>query len=166
MKQINNGFADFYYLDEEGNVFDIRKNRYLKRNKFNYKLRDTEGKIKNATLKTLYKLVYNKNFCKDEVESAEGEIWKDIEGTEGKYQASSLGRIKSKVGYESSIMIPTLSEKGYYKITIVIEGKPKKMFVHKIIFETFNQKKKEGFEIHHKNRHKNRKFDIKSCRIK
>ena len=67
MKQINNGFADFYYLDEEGNVFDIRKNRYLKRNKFNYKLRDTEGKIKNVTLKKMYKLVYNKNFCKDAV---------------------------------------------------------------------------------------------------
>ena len=156
MKQINNGFADFYYLDEEGNVFDIRKNRYLKRNKYNYKLRDTEGKIKNVTLKKLYKLVYNKNFCKDAVESAEGEIWKDIEGTEGKYEASSSGRIKSKVGYESFIMIPTLSEKGYYKITIVIEGISKKMFVHKIIFETFKQKKKEGFEIHHKNRHKNR----------
>lgn len=156
MKQINNGFADYYFLDKEGRVLDIRKNKYLKMNNHNYKLRDTEGKIKNASLKKLYKLVYNENFCIDTVESAEGEIWKDIEGTEGIYQASSLGRIKSKYNYESSILIPIETEKGYYKVNIVINNIAKKVFVHKLVFEAFEHKKKEGFEIHHKNRQKNR----------
>ena len=44
MKKIQNGFADYYYLDEEGKVYNSQSQKYIKKyNKHSYKLKTKEG---------------------------------------------------------------------------------------------------------------------------
>lgn len=63
------------------------------------------------------------------------EEWKWIPGFEGKYQASTLGRIKSfKQSKEGLIMTGTSSRDG--RIRVNLEGK--KYLVHRLILLTFN----------------------------
>lgn len=78
----------------------------------------------------------------------EKEIWKDIPGWEGYYQASNLGRIRSLDRYEEfmnnngkistrlrkgRVMKQTIVQNGYCVVTLC--GKRK--YVHRIIAETF-----------------------------
>lgn len=64
------------------------------------------------------------------------EIWKDLEGREGIYQASNMGRVRSfKRGYEI-ILRPASNRKGYKMVAI--DGKTKQ--VHRIVLETFKGK--------------------------
>ena len=89
------------------------------------------------------------------------EIWKDIPGYEGLYQASNLGRIKGlkrKVstgnnGYriiKEQIKKPVLQKSGYYHIALYKNCKRQEFNVHKIILMTFNPvKKNEETSIDH-----------------
>ena len=83
------------------------------------------------------------------------EIWKDIPGYEGLYQASNLGRIKSlkrktinKNGksmiFKGKILTPSISDKGYMRVVLRKNSKPYCRNVHRLIAETFiiNQNKK------------------------
>lgn len=67
------------------------------------------------------------------------EVWKDIKGYEGLYQASNLGRIKSlnfnKTGKEK-IMKPRTGNR-YYMIALWKNGKRNDFLIHRIIAETF-----------------------------
>lgn len=71
------------------------------------------------------------------------EIWKDIKGYEGLYQASNLGRIKSlnkKINfntYRETILIPGKDKRGYLQVIIYKNGVPKGRRVHRLIAETF-----------------------------
>lgn len=77
----------------------------------------------------------------------EEEIWKDIPGYEGLYQASSFGRVKSlerlvDVGWcirpkYERILVPNLSKNGYYKNTLSINKTKKQISVHQIMAITF-----------------------------
>ena len=68
------------------------------------------------------------------------EIWKDIEGYEGKYQVSDLGNVRSlnykKLGVVKNL-IPQKTPKGYLKIGFTINGKTKYLFIHRLVMETF-----------------------------
>lgn len=61
------------------------------------------------------------------------EIWKDIKGFEGSYQASSNGRIRNKKG---RTIKPTLRG-DYLKVSLYKNGRAKQLSVHRIIAETF-----------------------------
>lgn len=84
------------------------------------------------------------------------EIWKDIEGYEGLYQVSNLGRVKSlpKWGAKGGIMRPSHNKKGYLQICLT-KDKIKTMFlVHRLVAFAFPDicgKWFEGAEINHKN---------------
>lgn len=71
------------------------------------------------------------------------EIWKDIEGYEGLYQISNLGRIKSLKRMmknrkcEEIIKSPSKSEKGYLRIALCKNGKIKYVSVHRLVANAF-----------------------------
>ena len=76
------------------------------------------------------------------------EYWKDIPGLEGRYQASSLGRIRSldmwvNSSYNSKqfrkgrIRKLSLSSRGYLSVTINIDNKMRNLQVHRLIAKTF-----------------------------
>ena len=74
------------------------------------------------------------------------EIWKDIKGYEGLYQVSNFGRVKSltkyhktKKGYFSKERILKLirNERGYLLVGLCKNWKKQKVFVHRLVAETF-----------------------------
>lgn len=46
------------------------------------------------------------------------EIWKNIEGFEGKYQISNLGRVKSFYFNKEKILKQWIDDKGYYRVDL------------------------------------------------
>lgn len=95
-----------------------------------------------------------------------GEIWSDIQGYEGHYQVSNLGRIKSldrtvlrtnnsPQPRKGKILKLTNSVKGYFQTQLCRGGKRKTKVLHRIIAETFLIRVKDHNEINHKNGIKN-----------
>lgn len=74
----------------------------------------------------------------------EKEVWKDIEGYEGLYQVSNLGRIKSlkrntnnQCCKEDIILKLKLHKNGYYCVVLYNNGKSKEILVHRLVAQTF-----------------------------
>jgi len=75
------------------------------------------------------------------------EIWKDVEGYEGIYQVSDMGRVKSlnkttiRRGYsynlKEKIMKPQLSGIGYYQVSLWKDKKFKLYKVHRLVASNF-----------------------------
>ena len=76
------------------------------------------------------------------------EIWKDIPGYEGYYQASNLGNIKSlpkfkkifenkKYKTKTKILCVEKNSRGYNRVWLIKNGERKRFFVHRLIAETF-----------------------------
>lgn len=85
------------------------------------------------------------------------EKWKDIEGYEGLYQVSSLGRVKSldrivptKIGstqtYYGSIKKNSISTTGYWRVNLHKDGKLKTYKVHNLMAVAFLSYKKDGLK--------------------
>ena len=76
----------------------------------------------------------------------QNEIWKDIPGYEGFYQASNLGRIKSLLFYNNrykkyskreKVLKTTTQKTGYLMLTLCKDKKKSNLLVHRIIAKTF-----------------------------
>jgi hypothetical protein len=82
------------------------------------------------------------------------EIWKDIQGYEGKYKASSMGNVLSlnfnQQKYEK-IMTPTLFKNGYYRIDLSSNGKTELISLHRIIAKTFINNPENKPDVNHIN---------------
>jgi hypothetical protein len=89
------------------------------------------------------------------------EIWKDIDGYEGFYQVSNLGRVKSlerkvplKNGklrtYRERIKSQE-EEKGYMRVNLYKNGKLKKFLVHRLVATAFHGPNDESMEVNHIN---------------
>ena len=68
------------------------------------------------------------------------EIWKDIDGYEGLYEVSNLGRIKSlrdKNGNREKILKTIKDKDGYLKINLWKEDKMKTFRVHRLVATAF-----------------------------
>lgn len=71
------------------------------------------------------------------------EIWKDINGFEGLYQISNLGRIKAlskKSGFlvrKEHILNPTIKENGYEQIDLQKNNEKTKKYIHRLVAEAF-----------------------------
>ena len=79
------------------------------------------------------------------------ELFKDVLGWEGKYQASNTGKIKS-LGNEKTRKEKILQPrkwKSYEKIYLSKDGKRFGYQVHRIVWEAFNGPIQEGMEIDH-----------------
>ena len=107
------------------------------------------------------------------------EVWKDIKGYEGLYQASSLGRIRSLDRYKKTkgrykemqckikgtILKQAINHDGYYEVVLSKDGKAKTMRVNRIIAETFIDNKTQ---VNHINGDKldNRVENLEWCTCK
>lgn len=63
------------------------------------------------------------------------EIWKPIEGYEGLYEVSNLGRIKSV--RRGLILVQTTNNSGYMMVHLQYNGIRKGKLVHRLVAETF-----------------------------
>lgn len=79
------------------------------------------------------------------------EIWKEIEGTNGCYLISSLGRVGSsrnwKSGIKRIILKPTLTSKGYLQVHLF----DKYYRVHTLVANAFLNKPSPIHQVNHKN---------------
>ena len=68
------------------------------------------------------------------------EIWKDIDGFEGKYQVSTGGQVVS-LNYNNTgkpkILKPKVNKQGYLEVTLNKNDKHYYRIVHRLVFETF-----------------------------
>lgn len=86
------------------------------------------------------------------------EVWKDIEGYEGYYQVSSLGRIKSLIRKSTgtnttkeSFIKPFISLKGYFTYRLSKKGVSKNYLLHRILAIAFIPNPDNKKCINHKN---------------
>ena len=93
----------------------------------------------------------------DELYLKDKEIWKDIPGFEGKYQASTFGRIRSldvvkdyvnfkgtycKQRKPGKVLKPYPQAGGYMTVTLYDDGIENFMFVHRLLALTFLENEK------------------------
>ncbi|MBI6042188.1 NUMOD4 domain-containing protein [Clostridium perfringens] len=85
------------------------------------------------------------------------EIWKDIEGYEGLYQVSNMGRVKSlnynRTGKER-LMKLSLKSTGYLIVKLCKEGKEKKYLIHRLVAIAFLDNPQGLPEVNHKDEDK------------
>lgn len=145
------GLANYYFLDND-KIYNSNKKRYVKEaSEYRYKLKTKEGIFKSITLKEIYRKLYNKNFCIDNIELLKNELFKEIKDTYGNYEVSNLGRIKSKMGNHARILKPYITKKGYERLQIYIKGKKYSKFVHSLVASTWLENPINlEYEIHHK----------------
>ena len=67
------------------------------------------------------------------------EIWKDIEGYEGMYMVSSLGRVKTLIGRYKNVTIlkESIKNNGYCSITLYKNKIPHTYLVHRLVAKAF-----------------------------
>lgn len=144
------GYSEKYYISESGVIFkDVDTIKEVKRGKDNIiRIKDKENKSIRISYKKLYRQVFNKEYCIDNIKNLNGEEWKEISGTNGKYYISNYGRVKSYCGYTARLMIPQERKNGY--LSVQINGKHKK--IHRLVATAFCENKyneQEKIEIHH-----------------
>lgn len=92
--------------------------------------------------------------------SMKNEIWKDIEGYEGLYQVSNLGRIKSLhrriehphsgfITLKERILKPSTDTSGYLFVRLCNNGKSKQLLVHRLVAQTFLENPQKLPEVNH-----------------
>lgn len=91
----------------------------------------------------------------------EGELWKDIDGFEDKYEISSFGRVYSKTRYRNGklykgkLLRPLLNSSGYYMVSLSKDNfKPKFVLVHRLVAVAFLPNKENKPHIDHINTNK------------
>ena len=81
-----------------------------------------------------------------QLEDLPGEIWKDIEGYEDKYQISNKGRVKSlkfwhdksqQWIYRSKILKPSISKLGYCRVTLYQLNEQQRISIHRLVAKAF-----------------------------
>ena len=77
------------------------------------------------------------------------EEWRDIEGYEGLYQVSNLGKIKSFHYGTSRINKIQLTKKGYAYTHLYKNGKSKRYFVHVLVAKAFIPNPKNKPQVNH-----------------
>ena len=88
------------------------------------------------------------------------EIWKNIKNYEGLYQVSNLGRVKSlkkkkkNRKCEEIIKIPSLSNKGYYRLSLCNNGIIKYYSIHRLVAEAFIPNEENKPTVDHIDRNK------------
>ena len=85
----------------------------------------------------------------------QNEIWKDVPGFAGKYQASSLGRVRNSSGH---FLKPAINTNGYKHLSL--SGKDYR--VHRIIAQTFLPNHGRLRDVNHKN---GDKLDNRMCNL-
>lgn len=93
------------------------------------------------------------------------EEWKPVEGYEGLYEISSLGRVKSLWFGKEKILKPMKTKYGYLRVALFRDGKGKFLLIHRLVAEAFIPNPKRLPEINHIDEDKtnNAKSNIEWC---
>jgi hypothetical protein len=85
-----------------------------------------------------------KEFTQQELEA---EIWKEIEGYEGSYFVSSLGRVKSFKGRneDGKILKGSPNGGGYLRVFLHLDGKNKTVNIHRLVCDAFCVREQSHF---------------------
>lgn len=76
------------------------------------------------------------------------ETWKDIPGYEGRYQVSSLGRVRTDSG---KIMSLELTQRGYFRVELWSDHSRKRFKVHRLVAIVFIPNPKNLPQVDHIN---------------
>ena len=90
------------------------------------------------------------------------EEWRDVVDYEGRYQVSSLGRVKSlertiikkdgrKHTVKERILKPGMGRCGYLSVVLCAGGKPKTLNVHRLVCEAFHENTDNKPQVNHIN---------------
>lgn len=94
------------------------------------------------------------------------EQWKDIEGYDGMYQVSDLGRVRSLKFGRVKVLRPTKNVYGYLRVGLFLYGKQKKVLVHRLVAQAFIENDDENkTQINHIDECKqnNRLWNLEYC---
>ena len=97
------------------------------------------------------------------------EVWKDIEGYEGKYQVSNYGRIKSLARYRKNnggsitfqkerILKQSINNKGYSIVELCSDSIGKRYCVHRLVANAFIPNADCKEQINHKDENKQNNY--------
>lgn len=152
------GFSDKYVLWYDGRIDtaaatekpDIKDGRTVV-------LEDNKGKKKRITLKSLYRKAFDKEYCRDTIADLYNEVWKEVEGTKGKYFISNCGRLKSYCRYTARIIKPYRNQYNYLRADIRRNGKRETVLIHRLVAIAFveNDRPEEQDTIDHIDGNKN-----------
>lgn len=95
----------------------------------------------------------------------EQEQWKPIEGTDGGYEVSNLGRVMSKMQRNPRIMPQTIQRSGYRYVMLHVNKKPTCRRVHRLVAQAFLPNPEGLKEVNHKdgNKDNNRADNLEWC---
>ena len=140
-----------YTIDRSGTITDSQTGEVMKpipSSWHSYSLYNANGKKEKVSQKALYRSVFNVEYCVDNIPNLEGEAWKPVENTHGKYFVSNMGRVKSLVRYKARILQQFDNMTGYQKVFIF----EKPCYIHRLVAAAFLGKPEPGKDtIHHKN---------------
>ena len=77
------------------------------------------------------------------------EEWRPVRDYEGLYEVSNFGRIRSLKFGKTKVLKPGKRRRGYLFVTFLKNSKKKHHSVHRLVFEAFNGKIPDGFEVNH-----------------
>lgn len=103
----------------------------------------------------------------------EGEIWNDINGFNGMYMVSNLGRVRSLFRKKSNynqfvtpkIMRASDNGNGYLFVNLTVNNKSKRFYIHRLVASSFIQNPNNYPHINHKdeNKHNNCIDNLEWC---
>lgn len=83
------------------------------------------------------------------------EIWKSIEGYEGKYEVSNLGRVKSlqdnKGRKREQIVVVNIANNGYLYVNLWKTSRAKSKRIHRLVADAFCERHEGDECVNHKN---------------
>lgn len=106
------------------------------------------------------------------------EIWRDIEGYEGSYQVSNLGRVRAvdrvvygKLSYKNGRFVKgrvlklRKNKEGYVKVNLNKDGVKSTYDVHKLVADAFMSNPNNFPQINHRDENKanNQVFNLEYC---
>lgn len=153
MKQIKNGFMDYYFVSDDYRIYNSKSKRFVTIDaKGNCYLKRTDRTIQHTSYSNILKLVFGNEFVLCDIENLPNEEWKQINNSQ--YFCSNLGRIKSNKSLYSKVLIPDFSN-SYERVKIDIGYGLKPYLIHKIVAQLFLENPPEPFmEVHHINGNK------------